>query len=167
MALNEHNYIPLTEVQLRLCNKMGSTYYCQDSYVLRQRSWHSCKLAIYYKMDAEMITEDCKAKFAANIDFLPKVLDAGETMVLFNLPRSWILLCGHDKHPMEIQISTYKVVNRTEFCECSLMAESFLLDETMVKCSPEVQEEVDCKFKTYFAVTVTKLFLIIYRLKGM
>ena len=36
MALNEHNYIPLTEAQLRLCNKMGSTYYCQDSYVLRQ-----------------------------------------------------------------------------------------------------------------------------------
>ena len=28
MALNEHNYIPLTETQLRMCDKMGSTYYC-------------------------------------------------------------------------------------------------------------------------------------------
>ena len=36
MVLNEHNYILLTKAQLRLCNKMGSTYYCQDSYVLRQ-----------------------------------------------------------------------------------------------------------------------------------
>ena len=36
MALKEYNYIPLTEAQLRLCNKMGSTYSCQDSYVLRQ-----------------------------------------------------------------------------------------------------------------------------------
>ena len=35
MALNEHNYIPLTETQLRMCDKMGSTYYCQNSYVLR------------------------------------------------------------------------------------------------------------------------------------
>ena len=26
MALNEHNYIPLTETQLRMCDKMGSTY---------------------------------------------------------------------------------------------------------------------------------------------
>ena len=34
MALNEHNYIPLTETQLRMCDKMGSTYYCQNSYVL-------------------------------------------------------------------------------------------------------------------------------------
>ena len=42
MALNERNYIPLTKAQLRLCNKMGSTYYCQDSYVLRQRSQHTC-----------------------------------------------------------------------------------------------------------------------------
>ena len=33
MALNEHNYIPLTETQLRMCDKMGSTYYCQNSYV--------------------------------------------------------------------------------------------------------------------------------------
>ena len=34
-AFNKHNYIPLTEVQIRLCNKMDSMYYCQDSYVLR------------------------------------------------------------------------------------------------------------------------------------
>ena len=34
MALNEHNYIPLTEPKLQMCDKMGSTYYCQDSYVL-------------------------------------------------------------------------------------------------------------------------------------
>ena len=38
MALNEHNYITLTETQLRMCDKMGSTYYCQNSYVLCQRT---------------------------------------------------------------------------------------------------------------------------------
>ena len=49
MALNEHNYIPLTETQLRMCDKMGSIYYCQNSYVLRQRTQHTCESAIYYK----------------------------------------------------------------------------------------------------------------------
>ena len=72
-------------------------------------------------------------------------------MVLFNLPIPWILLCGHDKHPTEIQLATYKVVNRTEFCECSLMAGSFQLDKTLVKCTPEVNSDVDGHFKTYFA----------------
>ena len=43
MALNQHNYIPLTETQLRMCDKMGPTYYCQDSYVLCQRMQHMCE----------------------------------------------------------------------------------------------------------------------------
>ena len=152
MALNEHNYIPLTEPQLRLCDKMGSTYYCQDSYVLRQRTQHMCESAIYYKMDAKMISQHCQAKFAANVEFPPKVLDAGETMVLFNLPRPWILLCRQDKRPTEIEIATYKVVDRKEFCECSLTAGSFQLDETLVKCTPEIELEADGKFKSYFTI---------------
>ena len=75
--------------------------------------------AIYYKMDAKMITKHCQVKFAANIEFTPKVLDAGETIVLFNLPKPWILLCGQEKRPTEIEIATYKVVDRKQFCECS------------------------------------------------
>ena len=152
MALNEHNYIPLTETQLRMCDKMGSIYYCQNSYVLRQRTQHTCESAIYYKMDAKTITNHCQAKFAANVEFTPKVLDAGETMVLFNLPRPWILLCGQEKQPTEIEFATYKVVDRKEFCECSLTAGSFQLDETLVKCTPEINSEADGRFKSYFAI---------------
>ena len=109
MALNEHNYIPLTETQLRMCDKMGSTYYCQNSYVLRQRTQHTCESAIYYKTDAKMITKHCQAKFAANVKFTPKVLDTGETMVLFNLPRPWILLCGQEKGPQKLKLLHIKL----------------------------------------------------------
>ena len=152
MALNEHNYIPLTETQLRMCDEMGSTYYCQNSYVLRQRTQHTCESAIYYKMDTKMITKHCQAKFAANVEFTPKVLDAGGTMVLFNLPKPWILLCGHEKQPTEINFATYKVVDQKEFCECSLTAGSFQLDETLVQCTPEINSEADGHFKSYFAI---------------
>ena len=98
------------------------------------------------------ITNHCQAKFAANVEFTPKVLDAGETMVLFNLPRPWILLCGQEKQPTEIEFATYKVVDRKEFCECSLTAGSFQLDETLVKCTPEINSEADGHFKSYFAI---------------
>ena len=152
MALNEHNYIPLTELQLRMCDKMGSTYYCQDSYMLCHRMQHTCEPAIYYKMDAKTISKHCQVKFAANVEFPPKVLDTGETMVLFNLPRPWILLCGQEKRPTEIEIATYKVVDRKEFCKCSLTAGSFQLDETLVKCTPEINSEADGNFKSYFAI---------------
>ena len=152
MALNEHNYIPLTETQLRMCDKMGSTYYCQNSYVLCQRTQHTCESAIYYKMDAKTISKHCQAKFTANVEFSPKVLDAGETMLLFNLPRLWILLCGQEKRPTEIEIATYKVVDRKEFCKYSLTAGSFQLDETLVKCTPEIYSEADGHFKSYFTI---------------
>ena len=103
-------------------------------------------------MDAKTISQHCQVKFAANVQFPPKVLDAGETMVLFNLPRPWILLCGKEKQPTEIEIATCKVVDRKEFCECSLRVRSFQLDETLVKCTPKIDSEADGKFKSYFAI---------------
>ena len=143
---------PLTETQLRMCDKMGSTYYCQNSYVLHQRMQHTCESAIYYKMDAKTITEHCQVKLAAKVEFTPKVLDVEETRVLFNLPRPWILLCGQEKWPTEIEIAMYKVLDRKEFCECSLTAGLFQLDETLVKCTPEINSEADGHFKSYFAI---------------
>ena len=119
---------------------------------MRQRTQHTCESAIYYKMDAETITKHCQAKFASNVEFPPKVLDAGETMVLFNLPRPWILLRGREKRPTEIEIATCKVVDRKEFCECSLAVGSFQLDETLVKCTPEITSKADEWFQSYFAI---------------
>ena len=113
---------------------------------------HPSESAIYYKMDAKTITKHCQVKFAANIEFTPKVLDAGETMVLFNLPRPWILLCGKEKRPSEIEIATYKIVDRKKFCKCSLAAGSFQLDKTLVKCTPEINSKADGHFKSYFTI---------------
>ena len=103
-------------------------------------------------MDTKTISKHCQVKFTANIEFSPKVLDAGETMVLFNLLRPWILLCGQEKRPTEIEIAMYKVVDRKEFCECSLTAGSFQLDETLVKCTPEINSEANGHFKSFFAI---------------
>ena len=111
MAINRENYIPLDERQLHLCNKMGVTYYCENSYVLRHRSEHTCESAIYYCTDPKTIIKHFRAMFASWQNFPPKVLDAGETMVLFNLPRPWILVCGKHKRPREIKIATYKILN--------------------------------------------------------
>ena len=56
------------------------------------------------------------------------------------------------KQPTEIDFAAYKVVDRKEFCECSLTAGSFQLDETLVKCTPEINSEADGHFKSYFAI---------------
>ena len=85
----------------------------------------------------------CRAMFASRQNFPPKVLNAGQTMILFNLPRPGILVCGKHKRSHEIQIATYKILNRTELYECSLTAGIFLLDETLVQCMPEIWRQAD------------------------
>ena len=152
MAINKDNYIPLDERQLRLCNKIGATYYCENSYVLRHRSEHTCESAIYYRTDPKMVKTHCKAMFTSGQNFPPKVLDTGETMILFNLPRPWILVCGKHKRPREIKIATYKILNRTELCECSLTAGTFSLDETLAQCTPEIRKQADGIFQMSYAI---------------
>ena len=137
MTINKENYIPLDERHLCLCNKMGATYYCENSYVLRHRSEHTCESAIYYCTDPKTIIKHCRA---------------GETMVLFNLPRPWNLVCGKHKRPREIQIATYKILNRMESSECNLSAGTFSLDETLVQCTPEIREETDGIFQMSYAI---------------
>ena len=107
---------------------------------------------IYYRTDPKMIMKHCRALFTSQQNFPPKVLDAGETMILFNLPRPWILVCGKHKRPHKIQIATYKILNRTELCKCSLTAGTFLLDETLVQCTPEIRSQADGVFKMSYAI---------------
>ena len=44
--------------------------------------------------------------------------------------------------------------------ECSLTARSFQLDETLVKCTPEIHSEADGHFKSYFAVNKIIFYLL-------
>ena len=107
---------------------------------------------IYYSTDPKTIMKHCRAMFTSRQNFPPKVLDASETMILFNLPRPWILICGKHKRPCEIQIGTYKILNRMELCECSLTAGTFSLDETLVQCTLEICSQADGVFKMSYAI---------------
>ena len=54
--------------------------------------------------------------------------------------------------PRQIQITTYKILNRTELCKCSLTAGTFLLDETLVQCTPKICSQDDGVFKMSYAI---------------
>ena len=152
MAINQNNYIPLNEMQLRRCTKIGATYYCENSFVIRHRSSHTCESAIFYREASAIITGVCKAKFVSQANFPPHVLDAGEHLLLFNLPRPWILICGRTRRPLHLPYSSFKVVKRTEFCECALSAGEFFLDNTMVTCPSKNSKLYDGKFTSYYVV---------------
>ena len=80
-------------------------------------------------------------------------MDAGEDHGTFSICQDHgFSYVAKKNNPQKIEFATYKVVNRKEFCECSLTAGSFQLDETLVKCTPEINSEADGRFKSYFAI---------------
>ena len=53
IALTDNNYVPLTQVQISLCAKIGYTYYCEYAHLLKKHTEHTCMSAIYYDQESE------------------------------------------------------------------------------------------------------------------
>ena len=54
IALTDNNYIPLTQVQISLCVKIGYTYYCEYAHLLKKCTEHTCMSTIYYDQGSEI-----------------------------------------------------------------------------------------------------------------
>ena len=52
----------------------------------------------------------------------------------------------------EIEYSTYHILNRSELCECSLMAGNYLLSQTDTNCG-DMPDSRDGYFTTYYPLT--------------
>ena len=54
IALTNNNYVPLTQVLISLCAKIGYTYYCEYAHLLKKCTKHTCMSAIYYDQESEI-----------------------------------------------------------------------------------------------------------------
>ena len=53
IALTDNNYVPLTQVQISLCAKIGYAYYCEYAHLLKKCTKHTCMSAIYYDQESK------------------------------------------------------------------------------------------------------------------
>ena len=60
IALTDNNYVPLTQAQISLCAKIGYTYYCEYTHLLKKCTEHTCMSAIYYDQESEIKANQCK-----------------------------------------------------------------------------------------------------------
>ena len=60
IVLTETNYVPLTQVQISLCAKIGYMYYCEYAHLLTKCTEHACMSAIYYDQGSDIIAKQCK-----------------------------------------------------------------------------------------------------------
>ena len=106
--------------------------------------------AIYYDQSSYIKANKCKT--IVTFDTLPesKILDAGNILILSNLPMPWTIVCKDVDRTFDLEYSAYHILNRSELCECSLMAGHYLLSQTVSNCggTPEAKDDF---FTTYYA----------------
>ena len=150
IALTKNNYIPLTQAQILLCAKIGYMYYCEYAHLLKKCMEHTCMSAIYYDQGSDIKAKQCKMIVTFDTILESKILDAGDLLILSNLQKPLTIACKEISRVFEIEYSTYRILNRSELCECSLTTGNYLLSYTNINCG-NVPEARDGYFTTYYS----------------
>ena len=105
---------------------------------------------IYYDQESEIKANQCKT--IGTFDNTPelKILDTGNILILSNLQKPWTIACKDISRVFEIEYSTYRILDRSELCECSLTSGNYLLSQTDTNCG-DMPEARDSYFTTYYA----------------
>ena len=162
IGLTDNNYVPLTQAQISLCAKIGYTYYCEYAHLLKKCTEHTCMSAIYYDQESEIKANQCKTIVTLDNTLELKILDIGNILILSNLQKPWTIACKDISTISVIEYSTYRILNRSELCKCSLTAGNYLLSQTDTNCR-DMPEARDGYFTTYY--TFNKIILDVITVK--
>ena len=122
--------------------KIGYMYYCEYAHLLKKCMEHTCMSAIYYDQGSDVKAKQCKTIVTFDTILESKILDAGDLLILSNLQKSWTIACKDVSRDFEIEYSTYRILNRSELCECSFTTGNYLLSYTNINCgnAPEARD---------------------------
>ena len=114
---------------------------------------------IYYDQGSDVKAKQCKT--IITFDTIPesKILDASNLLILSNLQKPWIIACKDISRVFEIEYSTYRILNRSELCECSLTTGNYLLSYTNINYG-NAPEARDGYFTTYYSFNKIVLDII-------
>ena len=149
IALTESNYVQLMQAQISLCAKIGFMYYCEYAHLLKKNTEHTCMSAIYYDQSSDIKADKCKLIVTFDTLQESKILDTGNILILSNLQKPWTIVCKDVNRLFDLEYSTYHILNRSELCECSLMAGNYLLSQATSNCGG-MPEAKDGFFTTYY-----------------
>ena len=105
---------------------------------------------IYYDQESAIKANQCKTIVTFDNTLESKILDTGNILILSNLQKPWTIACKDISRVFEIEYSTYRILNRSELCKCSLTAGNYLLSQTDTNCG-YMPEARDSYFTTYYA----------------
>ena len=147
IAINKDYYIQLRIQELRMCKQIRHTYYCEELFLVKHKSKHSCESAIFYKLPKDVVYSVCTFDYYYNTTVTPSVLDGGTHILLANMLSPKRLVCSQDLHMAHpVPSYPYVLVNRSLLCNCHLESGLTYLLESLGSCSPQPQ------FVLYFTI---------------
>ena len=114
-TLKLETYINICQQELANCKRIGYEVYCEELFVVRHKSIHSCESAIYFDLDTDITKKNCDFIFYYNrSDITPTVLNGGNEIILANWPNDKHIICTfNDDLLIKIPNHPYVLVNRS------------------------------------------------------
>ena len=75
-------YIQIRMREMLMCKSIGNIYYCQELFVVKHKSKHSC--AIFYELGPPQVITNCRFDYMCNETVPPVILDGGKDILLAN-----------------------------------------------------------------------------------
>ena len=66
LAAGDDYYIQLKMTELVMCKSIQYTYYCEELFVVKHKSCHSCASAIFYELGPEEVVHKCHFDYIYN-----------------------------------------------------------------------------------------------------
>ena len=122
LAAGDDYYIQLKMTELVMCKSIRYTYYCEELFVVKHKSRHSCASAIFYDLGPEEVVLKCQFDYIYNTTMPPTVLDGGRSLLLANFHGPQSLKCNSKNRglPKPAPEHVYAVVDRPFLCDCQL-----------------------------------------------
>ena len=136
IAINNDYYIQLRIQELRMCKMIHLTYFCEELFLVKHKTKHSCGNAIFYKLGSEVIKENCNFKYFYNATVIPSVLDGGSQIVLANMISKKKLSCSDNFHLAKpLPGFSHVLVNRSILCKCRIEGDLIYILQSIGSCS--------------------------------
>ena len=141
-------YIQLRISELLMCKSIRHIYYCEELFVIKHKSRHSCVSTIFYNLGPATITKNCKFDYYYNTAVPPVILDGGRDVLLANFhgPRSLKCSSVNGGLAKPAPEHTYTVVNREFLCDCQLVLEHASVLRQLSSCLKSSSSKMYLKF---------------------
>ena len=156
IAFNNDYYIQLRIPELRMCKQIWHTYYCEELFLVKHKSKHSCESAIYYNLTQEVVNRYCTFKYFYNTTIMPSVLDGGPFILLANMLAPKRLICAYASDMARpVPSHDYVLVNRSMLCNCHMESGLTYLLKSIAFC-----EDASTEYTMHFALNLAFLHMI-------